>query len=109
MYKFDLDKYWYWSDIAKVSFLQRVIIIHSILYYEHDNPLWTDKQYDDICRQLVQEQRNMDYERFKRTQYFYCMHDFDGTTGFDIVGRITDDDKDYLMKLVSHIRRRGRR
>ena len=49
MYKFNA----YWTDELKANFLERVIAIHSYLYYERDNSIWTDKHFDEISKQLV--------------------------------------------------------
>lgn len=91
----------YMSDIARIGFLQRVIIIHSILYYELDNPMLTDKQFDGIAKQLVSEMQKITDERFKRTQYYYCMYDFDGTTGFDLYSRLNAEDRYRIMSIIS--------
>lgn len=93
----------YMSDIARIGFLQRVILIHSIMYYEIDKTIWTDKQFDEIAKQLVSEMNQTTQERFERTQYYYAMHDFDGTTGFDLYNRLTQKDKNQLMDIITMI------
>ena len=86
-----------WDKITCINFLQRKIIINSIAYYELDNPVLSDKQYDELCKQLVSLQEDID---LNLTQYGYCMSGFDGSTGFDLYGKLNDHDKDYLMKLA---------
>lgn len=86
-----------WNKLDRVNFLQRKIIINSIAYYELDNPVLSDKQYDELCRQLVSMQEDID---LNLTQYGYCMNGFDGSTGFDLYTKLNDHDKDYLMKLA---------
>ena len=86
-----------WDKITCINFLQRKIIINSIAYYELDNPVLSDKQYDELCKQLVFLQDDID---LNLTQYGYCMIGFDGSTGFDLYGKLNDHDKDYLMKLA---------
>ena len=86
-----------WDKITCINFLQRKIIINSIAYYELDNPVLSDKQYDELCKQLVSMQEDID---LNLTQYGYCMDGFDGSTGFDLYGKLNDHDKDYLMKLA---------
>ena len=85
-----------WDKITCINFLQRKIIINSIAYYELDNPVLSDKQYDELCKQLVSLQEDID---LNLTQYGYCMSGFDGSTGFDLYGKLNSHDKDYLMKL----------
>lgn len=86
-----------WDKISCVNFLQRKIIINSIAYYELDNPVLSDKQYDELCRQLVSLQKTVD---ISHTQYGYCFQDFDGSTGFDLYGRLNEYDKTYLKHIA---------
>lgn len=93
----------YWTDSAKISYLQRRIIIYSIMYYELNQSCISDKQYDEISKQLVKLQNTSDFESLKQSQYYYAMYDFDGTTGFDLPSRLNAKDKDYLYHLAKHI------
>ena len=86
-----------WNKLDCVNLLQRKIIINSIAYYELDNPVLSDKQYDELCKQLVSMQEDID---LNLTQYGYCMDGFDGSTGFDLYEKLNEHDKDYLMKLA---------
>jgi len=93
----------YWSDATKVSYLQRRIIVHSILYYESNKSVISDRQFDDLCHQLVQMQSEVDFAEFRKSTYYYAMHDFDGSTGFDIPSRLTKYDHEYLTNIASHV------
>ena len=93
----------YWSDSAKISYLQRCIIIWSIMYYEQHESCVSDKVYDTVSYQLVKLQNQASKEEFEKSQYYYAMHDFDGSTGFDIPSRLTKKDKQYLTKLAAAI------
>lgn len=93
----------YWDEHVKISYLQRRIIIYSIMYYEMNESCISDKQYDAISQQLVHLQRSVDPEEFRKTEYYYAMHDFDGSTGFDIYGRLNGRDKIYLTDLARRI------
>lgn len=86
-----------WDKIICVNFLQRKIIVNSIAYYELDNPVLSDKQYDELCRQLVSLQKTVD---ISNTQYGYCFQDFDGSTGFDLYGRLNEYDRTYLKHIA---------
>ena len=96
----------YWSNSTKISYLQRRIIIYSIMYYEHNESCISDFEYDSISRQLVELQKNTSKEEFEKSTYYYAMHDFDGSTGFDIPSRLTKKDRDYLTNLALTIYRR---
>lgn len=92
----------YWSDSTKISYLQRRIIVYSIMYYELNESVISDTEYDKISKQLV----NMQNEAggiLKETQYYYCMYDFDGSTGFDLFYRLTKSDREYLLNMAKFI------
>lgn len=79
----------YWTEAEKINFLQRVILIHSYLYYEKDNSVWTDRKYDEVAKQLTNIQKEHTTKWIKnRTQYGYAFYDFDGTTGFLLWDRL---------------------
>lgn len=86
-----------WDKITCINFLQRKIIINAILYYELNTSPLSDKEYDELSRQLVDLQKNIDIQQ---TQYGYVMYDFDGTTGFDLYSRLNEHDKKYLMSIA---------
>lgn len=89
-----------WNIIDKVNFLQRKIILNSIAYYELNTSKLTDKEYDELSRQLVDMQKDVDVQK---TQYGYVMYDFDDTTGFDLYHRLNLPDKKYLMNIALNI------
>lgn len=89
-----------WSLKDKVEFLQRKIIINSILYYYRDTNFITDNQFDEFSAYLVSLQSQIYIEE---TMYGYIFYDFDGTTGFHLYDRLTEKDKTYLDNIVNHI------
>ena len=90
----------YWTDKLKIDFLQRVVLIHSYLYYEKSITIWLDKKYDEIAEQLTNIQNKHSEEWIKnKTQYGYVFYDFDGTTGFDLWYRLKNNDKKYINML----------
>lgn len=106
MINFDKMPCIYWSDVTKLGYLQRYIIIHSIIYYHLNTNCISDKEYDSVARQLVGMQKKVDRETLKRTMYYYCMYDFDSSTGFDLYDRLIPFDKEYLMQLARNVVRR---
>lgn len=97
MYNFNI----YWTDKLKINYLQRVILMHSHLYYIEDNPLISDKDYDSISKQLVELQKGKGVDWIKETtQYGYVFYDFDGSTGFDLYDRLNENDKKYIKILA---------
>lgn len=93
----------YWSNIAKISYLQRRIIVYSIMYYEYDESCVSDYEYDSISHQLVALMKEATKEELKKTTYYYAMWDFDGSTGFDIPSRLTEADREYIDRIVSMV------
>lgn len=93
----------YWSNVTKISYLQRRIIVYSIMYYEYDKSCITDAEYDSISHQLVALQKKVTKEEFRKTTYYYAMYDFEGSTGFDIPPRLTKFDKEYLTQIALYI------
>lgn len=89
-----------WGLKDKVEFLQRKIIINSILYYYRDTNFISDNQFDEISAYLVNLQSQINIED---TMYGYVFYDFDGTTGFHLYDRLTEKDKNYLDNIVNHI------
>lgn len=94
----------YWSDVLKASYLQRQIIIHSILYYELSENVIEDFQFDSICKQLLTFQKNMDKE-YEKTDYYNYFYDFKGETGYYLYDRLDKYDKRYLTHLAKIILR----
>lgn len=89
------------SNLERCSFLQRKIILHSIIYYELNDNIISDQKFDRMCRTLLKGiQHTKDYHR---SDYFYVFYDFDGSTGFNLYHRLEEDDKQYLMHLAQLI------
>lgn len=99
----------YWSDSTKISYLQRRIIVWSIMYYEHNESCVPDYVYDSVSRQLVELQKKASKEEFEKSTYYYAMFDFDGSTGFDIPSRLTKKDLQYLTNLANVIHEQWKR
>lgn len=97
----------YWTVETKMSYLQRLIIVYSIMYYDQSESCVSDKYYDTISHQLVGMMAKYPLE-YKRTQYYYAMHDFDGNTGFDIPYRLNEKDRTQLNKIAEHVHNRWR-
>lgn len=60
----------------------------------------SDYKFDELCKQLVELQKQVDVED---TMYGYVFYDFAGNTGFDLYYRLTEQDQKYLDNIVTHI------
>lgn len=105
----------YSNIYVRTSTIQRVVLLHCMAYYEFDNPKISDKSFDELIMQLVEYQKKVIKKLRPNygndvpdesilsmyTDYGYATYDIDGTTGFDLVGRLLDKDKKHLTKIVS--------
>lgn len=92
----------YLSNISKVSYLQRMLLIHSYLYYELDNPVITDVEYDNISKQLCMMYNELTDEEKTKTEYFNAFYDFEGSTGFYLCDRLDEKQKEVIEIIASH-------
>lgn len=93
----------YWSNKLKVDYLQRRVIVYSIQYYTLNNTCVSDKYFDAVSHQLIWYMQNTKSEELKNTTYWYCMNDFDGSTGFDLEDRLNEYDKWYLRNIADMV------
>ena len=93
----------YWNEICIISYLQRVILIHSFLYYENSTNIISDKSYDEISRYLQRLQIDVSETKLKKTYYYKAFKDFDGNTGFDLLSRITEDQRERIKIIANQI------
>lgn len=87
-----------WDLKTRINYLQRKIILNSIAYYEFNRSPLSDRAYDEMCKELVS--LHNEYGDISDTEYGYIMYDFDGTTGFDLYYRLTNKDREYLLKIT---------
>ena len=93
----------YWSNTAKMDYLQRRIIVYSIMYYDRSESCVSDKYYDGISHQLVDMMEGYGREEYRKTTYYYAMYDFNASTGFNIPGRLTEHDRAYLTDIATRV------
>lgn len=62
---------------------RRQMLVHSVLYYRMDQPIWGDLEFDKAARELVKLQA--DYPDIaKECPYADEFADWDATTGFHL-------------------------
>ena len=89
--------------VEKIQLLQRSILVNSFAYYELNDNILSDFQYDANARQLEELAKGYP-EEFKRSRYYPYFHDFydsdtHATSGFDLLERVKKHDGE----LYSHI------
>lgn len=87
------------TDKEKIQLLQRSILVNSYAYYELDETILSDYQYDMNTRQLL-ELKKSSPEAYRKSRYYKYFDDFESGTGFDLTGRLRTNKK--LYKQVAH-------
>lgn len=86
-----------WNIIDKINYLQKMILVNSVLYYKYDTNALTDYEYDSISEQLVSYMNA--YPISKRiSKYAYVFDNYDGTTGYHLFNNLEADDQ-YIITL----------
>lgn len=86
------------TTIDRIQLLQRSILVNSFAYYELNENILTDFQYDANARQL-EELVKQHPDEFKRSRYYAYFHDFydageHATSGFDLLERVRKNDNE---------------
>jgi NAD-dependent DNA ligase len=71
----------------RISLLERSIIVNSFAYYELNENILSDHQYDMNTRQLLELKRS-EPEAFKKSRYYKYFDNFESGTGFDLTSRV---------------------
>ena len=93
----------YWSNKLKCEYLQRQILVHSYIYYELNNNIITDKQYDSLCKMLLEYQKQT--KEYKSTEYYYVFKEFTGETGFYLYHNLNKKEKAKIEQIANHVLR----
>ena len=93
----EFEKFDYDEKLSKLEWLQYRIIMNSFLYYERNTNIIRDSEYDDEARLL--EKIKVEYpEIYSKSRWDYALHNFNSSTGFDIWGSLTEEDKEFILK-----------
>lgn len=83
-----------------IDYLQRYIILHSYIYYELNNNIISDKQYDEKARELV-KYKNEYPDLWKQSMYYKQFGDaYTGATGFTLYHDLDKHQKEIIRSLV---------
>lgn len=80
------------TDKEKIQLLQRSILVNSFAYYELDQNILTDYQYDMNTRQLLELKRTAP-EAYRKSCYYRYFDNFESGTGFDLTSRVRRNKK----------------
>lgn len=87
------------TDLEKIQLLQRSILVNSYAYYELNENILSDYQYDMNTRQLLELKKTAP-DAYKQSRYYKYFNNFESGTGFDLTSRLEKDKK--LYKIVAH-------
>ena len=80
--------------VDKISLLERSILVNSLAYYEFDENILSDFQYDANAKQLsALIEENPD--AFKKSRYYKIFDGFVSSTGYDLPGKLRKNKKLY--------------
>ena len=92
------------SIVEQIQLLERSILVNSFAYYELNENILSDFQYDANAIQLSELKR--DYpDEFKRSKYYdyfydYCQDsDVHYTSGFDLIERVRKADENLYRRI----------
>ena len=92
----------------KIDWAARFIIVHSIIYYEFDESVISDKRYDKKAAALAKLVKKYPKE-VKNSEYYRAIYDFDGSTGFHLYSRLKKSQRKYLKQIARHVMQLHRR
>jgi NAD-dependent DNA ligase len=87
------------TDKEKIQLLQRSILVDSYAYYELDENLLADYQYDANTRQLLELKKTAP-EAYQKSRYSRYFDNFESGTGFDLTSRVRKNKK--LFNSIAH-------
>lgn len=94
-----------WTTVDKLNRLQRMVLLHSIIYYDLNENVITDDYYNKLTRLLAKKvAQYRDKPVFKKTMYGYVFKDYtDGSSGFYLAHQLKKKDYEYLKILATHV------
>lgn len=86
----------------KIDWAARYVIIHSIIYYELNESVISDKMFDKKSAALVRLMQKYP-EELENSEYYRAIYDFDGSTGFHLYERLKKSQRKRLKQYARFI------
>lgn len=84
-----------------IDFLQRFIILHSYIYYELNDNVISDKDYDARAKELV-KYKNEYPDLWKSSMYYKQFgDDYNGATGFTLYHELDEKQKRIIQSIAA--------
>lgn len=90
----------YLGIISKFNLLENWLLVQSIIYYYFDTNIVSDCMYDANAHQLV-ALIGQDKKAFAYSDFYYVFQDYDGSTGYDLVGKLKKEDYNKVYERAS--------
>lgn len=88
------------NNQERMDWLQRYIIVHSYIYYELNDNVISDREYDLKAKELV-AMKNKFPELWKKSQYRNNFgDDYNGSTGFNLWYSLDDHQKEIIRSIA---------
>lgn len=88
----------HFTDKEKIQLLQRSILVDSYVYYELNENLLADPNYDANTRQLLVLKKS-NPEAYEKSRYNRYFANFESGTGFDLMYKVRKN-KNLFQKIV---------
>lgn len=91
------------STQERIDFLQRYIIVHSYIYYELNDNVISDRQYDAKAKELARLKNHYPELWMKSEYYKQFGDDYNGSTGFTFWYDLDDHQQTIIKSIVNAI------
>lgn len=93
------------KQLEYINYLQRYLIIHSVIYYEYNDNVIDDRLYDAKAKELV-KLKNDNPDLWKQSDYYKQYgDDYNGSTGFTLFHDLDDHQKQIILAIINSIYR----
>lgn len=87
------------TDKSKIQLLERSILVNSYAYYELNENILEDYQYDANTRQLL-ELKESNPEAYRKSRYYRYFDNFESGTGFDLTSRVREKNRKLYQNIA---------
>ena len=70
------------QNLKQLEKQQRQLIVHSFIYYELNDSIWSDKKYDNLSLEI---ELRKDTDIWKQSKFYSVFKDWDSSTGMNLV------------------------
>lgn len=86
----------------RINHLQRLIVLHSYIYYELDDNVISDHEYNELGHELA-EYKQQYPDLWKNSMYYEQFGDeYDGSSGYDIYRKLSDEQKKIIQFIAEY-------